>query len=241
MKSLLAFRRVLLKLSGESLAPSHAFGIDPNNVLKIAHSLARIHRAGIQLGVVIGGGNIFRGTNLSSIGIPRVPADHMGMVGTLLNGISIQQALLALGIPVCLMTALECPQVAESFHWATAKASLEKGEVVLFVGGTGNPYFTTDSAAALRASEMGADVLLKATKVNGIYDKDPCQHEDAKKYDTLSYTQIIKDDLKIMDLTAVALCFKNQIPIFVFNMQRLIEDSVEELFVERGHGTWVSG
>lgn len=235
------YRRVLLKLSGETLMGSQPFGIYQPACLQVADYLQRFHEAGIEVGVVIGGGNIFRGLDLRSTGMPRTPADHMGMLATLLNGIAIQQVLMAREVPVCVMSALECPKVAEPYNWMKAQQYLKEGMIVIFVGGTGNPYFTTDTAAALRASEIGADVLLKATKVEGIYDKDPLQYADAIKYDTLSYSQVLAEKLQVMDATAVALCRSSQIPIFVFNMQRLIEEPLEDVLTQVQKGTWVSG
>lgn len=235
------YQRVLLKLSGETLMGDQPFGIYQEPSMKVAHYLAQFHRIGIQLGVVIGGGNIFRGVDLRLAGMPRTPADHMGMLATLLNGIALQQALMSCDIPVCLMSALECPKVAEPYNWTNALRYLEEGNVVIFVGGTGNPYFTTDTAAALRASEIGADVLLKATKVDGIFDKDPIKYPDAIKYDTISYSQILAEKLQVMDATAIALCRSSQIPIYVFNMHRLVEDPLEDVLIDVHKGTWVSG
>ncbi len=234
------YRRVLLKLSGETLMGCQSFGIDSSAVQEVARYLQRIHEIGIQLCVVIGGGNVFRGMNLHVMGMPRPPADQLGMLATLMNGVAIQHALIGLGVPVCVMSALECPQVADSYHWGRAQQYLKEGKVVVFVGGTGNSYFTTDTAAALRASEMQVDVLLKATKVDGIYDKDPLQYEDAKKYTTISYSQVLAQKLRIMDATAIALCQSSQIPIFVFNMTRLIDEPVENVLGDRQKGTWVS-
>lgn len=235
------YRRVLLKLSGETLMGNHPFGIHEEACLKVANQLAPFHRAGIQLGVVIGGGNIFRGIDLRLTGIPRTPADHMGMLATLLNGIALQQALMSLEIPVKLMSALECPKVAEPYNWSVALRYLNEGNIVIFVGGTGNPYFTTDTAAALRASEIEAEVLLKATKVNGIYDKDPLKHPDAIKYDKISYSQFLAEKLQVMDGTAIALCRSSQIPVFVFNMNRLSEEPIDEILTQLEKGTWVDG
>lgn len=235
------FRRVLLKLSGETLMGSQPFGIYQEACMQVANDLSFFYRAGIQLGVVIGGGNIFRGMDLRMTGMPRTPADHMGMLATLLNGLALQQALMLRGVSVCLMSALECPKVAEPYNWTKALQHLEEGSIVIFVGGTGNPYFTTDTAAALRASEIGADVLLKATKVDGIYDKDPLKYPEAIKYDTISYSQILAEKLQVMDATAIALCRSNQIPIFVFNMRRLTEEPLEEILTQVQKGTWVSG
>lgn len=209
--------------------------------MQIAHSLSFFHEAGIELGVVIGGGNIFRGMDLKSSGMPRTPADHMGMLATLFNGIALQQALMSKEVPVCIMSALECPKVAEPYNWTKALQYLKEGKVVIFVGGTGNPYFTTDTAAALRASEIEADVLLKATKVDGVYNKDPLKFPDAVKYETISYSQILAEKLQVMDATAVALCRSNQIPIFVFNMQRIMHEPLEDVLTQVQRGTWVSG
>jgi len=234
------YNRVLLKLSGETLLGGQPFGINQEACLQVAEYLSHFQKAGIQLGVVIGGGNIFRGIELGSTGISRTPADHMGMLATLLNGIALQQALMALKIPVCLMSAIECPKVAEPYHWTKALSYLESGAIVIFVGGTGNPYFTTDTAAALRASEIGADVLLKATKVDGVYNKDPLKYPDATRYETISYSQILADELKVMDATAIALCRNSRIPIFVFNMQRLIKEPIDKVLREVKKGTWVS-
>jgi uridylate kinase len=235
------YQRVLLKLSGETLMGSQPFGISQEACMQVANYLSLFHRAGIQLGVVIGGGNIFRGVDLRLTGMPRTPADHMGMLATLLNGIAIQQALMLRGVPVCVMSALECPKVAEPYNWTKALKHLEEGSIVIFVGGTGNPYFTTDTAAALRASEIGADVLLKATKVDGIYNQDPIKYPDASKYETISYSQVLAEKLQVMDATAIALCRSSQIPIFVFNMRRLMEEPLEDILTQVHKGTWVSG
>lgn len=234
------YQRVLLKLSGETLMGSQPFGIDQRACIQVANYLALFNQLGIQLGVVIGGGNIFRGVDLKLKGMLRTPADHMGMLATLFNGLALQQALMSHDVSVCIMSALECPKVAEPYNWAKALRHLEKGSIVIFLGGTGNPYFTTDTAAALRASEIGADVLLKATKVDGIYNKDPLKFADAVKYETISYSQILTEKLQVIDATAVALCRSNQIPIFVFNMRRLIEEPIEEVLTQLHKGTWVN-
>lgn len=239
MKTSLPYKRVLLKLSGEMLMGNQGFGIDQQACRSVASYLHKIKQLGIQLAVVIGGGNIFRGIDPRASGMPRTPADHMGMLATLLNGIAIQQALISLGSKACTMTALECPKVAESYTWAKALQYLEEDTILIFVGGTGNPYFTTDTAAALRASEIQADILLKATKVDGIYNKDPLKHADAIKYSTISHSQMLAEKLLVMDATAVALCRSNQIPIFVFNMQKLLEDNLESILADLKHGTLV--
>lgn len=235
------FRRILLKLSGETLLGKKTFGIDEEACQQIANNLSRFHQAKIELGVVIGGGNIFRGIALKSAEIPRTPADHMGMLATLFNGIALQQMLESMGVPACLMSALECPKVAEPYQWKKALQYLGEGKIVIFVGGTGNPYFTTDTAAALRASEIEADLLLKATKVEGIYNKDPVKYADAIKYDAISYSQVLAEKLEVMDATAVALCRSNQIPIFVFNMHRLNDEPIEDILTKIHLGSWVSG
>lgn len=236
----LKMRRILLKLSGESLLMGDRFGIDQQACLRVAYSLKRIKEAGIGLGVVIGGGNIFRGINLKELGMPRTPADYMGMIATLLNGIAIQQALASIGCKASVMSALECPKVAESYNWAQAMQHLEEGTILIFVGGTGNPYFTTDTAAALRASEIRADALLKATKVDGIYNKDPLKYVDAVKYPTISYERVLAEKLQVMDATAIALCQSNQIPIVVFNMNQFFNEKVETYLSDLSHGSLVS-
>lgn len=234
-------KRVLLKLSGETLLNQKSFGIDQQACLQVAKYLQKIQQLGIELGVVIGGGNIFRGIDLNEIGIARAPADYMGMLATLMNGTALQQTLMSLGSKTTLMSALECPKVAESYTWGKAMNDLKEGNIVIFVGGTGNPYFTTDTAAALRACEIQANILLKATKVDGIYNKDPLKYPDAVKYDRISYSQFLAEKLKVMDATSVALCRSSQIPIFVFNMQRLLEDDLKDLLSNLSQGTIVEG
>jgi uridylate kinase len=236
---LFPYRRVLLKLSGEALMGDQPFGVDQEACLQVASDLHCLHQTGLELAVVIGGGNIFRGIHLSHRGMPRTVADQMGMLATILNGLAIQNTLAALGTSVSVMSALECPQVVETYQWAKALTLLREGTVVILVGGTGNPYFTTDTAAALRASEMSVDVLMKATKVDGIYNKDPLKYPDAVKYETLSYSQVLVENLGVMDGTAVALCQSNRIPIFVFNMHRLKSEPIEKILTERKRGSWV--
>lgn len=233
-----AYKRILLKLSGESLVGSQRFGIDSEATKSIATMIQDIRNSGIEVAVVIGGGNIFRGVNLSDLGMPRTPADQMGMLATLINGIALQQALLSLNCDVRLMSALECPDVAESFNWNRAQEALTANQILIFVGGTGHPYFTTDTAAALRASEMNVDLLVKATKVNGVFDKDPNKHPDAKQYFDMTYTQFLTEKLEVMDSTSVALCMNNRVPIFVCNMQQLLHKSLKKLFAE-GAGTFI--
>lgn len=235
-----SYKRILLKLSGEMLTEGQSFGIHPNACQGLAKSIKALHDTGVEIGIVIGGGNIFRGTNLQSMGIARSPADMMGMLATLINGTILQESLENIGCKAKVLTALECPKIAESYTWRAAMHSLDSGVVTIFVGGTGNPYFTTDTAAALRASEIRADILLKATKVDGIYSKDPLKHSDAIKYKTLSYSQMLAEKLEIMDATAVALCRSNHIPILVFNMQKLKENT-SDLLSQHDFGTLVSG
>lgn len=219
---------------------SQGFGVDFDACCKVAKAIKGIRDHQMEVGIVIGGGNIFRGINLSDSGMARTPADHMGMLATLINGTALQQALQAEGCPARVMSALECPRVADSYNWKKAHEYLQNGEIVVFVGGTGNPYFTTDTASALRANEIHADILLKATKVDGIYDKDPMKHDDAIKYDTISYKKALQEQLKIMDATAFALCMSESIPIFVFNMERLHDHSIHEILSDQRHGTLVT-
>ena len=212
------YPRVLLKLSGEALMGEHQFGIDPKIVDRIALEVKELHDAGVQLAMVIGGGNIFRGVSLSEEGLDRVTGDHMGMLATVVNGIALQDGLEKAGVDTRLMSALEIKAVCEPYIRRRAVRHLEKGRVVIFVAGTGNPYFSTDTAAALRAMEIRASVLCKATKVKGIYDKDPILHEDATMVPRLSYDQFLMERVGVMDATAVALCRDNDLPIRVFKL-----------------------
>jgi uridylate kinase len=214
-----AFRRVLLKLSGEALMGEQAFGIDPAVATKIAKEIGEIQQLGVQTGVVIGGGNLFRGLAASARGMDRATADYMGMLATVINALALQDALEHAGINTRVATAIEMRAVAEPFIRRRAVRHLEKGRVVVFAAGTGNPYFTTDTAAALRAMEMKADVILKGTKVDGIYTADPMIHPDATKYDEISYLKVLEQRLKVMDATAISLCMDNKLPIVVFNLR----------------------
>lgn len=232
------FKRLLLKLSGEVLSGPQKFGIDANACREIAETIKGMRHAGHEIGIVIGGGNIFRGVNLKELGLQRTPADQIGMLSTLINGIALQQALEAIDCASVVMSALECPKVAESYNWQRAISLLAEGKVLIFVGGTGNPYFTTDTAAALRASEIHADIFLKATKVDGIYNKDPIKHPDAIKYDSMSYSQVLAEKLQVMDATATALCMDNNIPILVFNMKLLGKQEIARVIAEK-QGTLV--
>jgi uridylate kinase len=219
--SALKYKRVLLKLSGEAFAGAKDTkdgGIDPETIRSIAEEVAQVYQSGVQVGVVIGGGNIIRGATLSKFGFDRVSADQMGMLATVINCLSMQDALEKLGISTRVMSAIKMSSIAEFYIRRRAVRHLEKGRITLFAAGTGNPYFTTDSAATLRAIECNCDIIMKATNVDGIYDKDPNKHKDAVKYETITYTEAINRQLKVMDTSAFALCRENNIPILVFDM-----------------------
>lgn len=235
-----SYKRVLLKLSGEMLLGEQKFGISYAACRSIALAVKEMRQSGIEVAIVIGGGNIFRGMSLKETGISRTPADHIGMLATLMNGVALQQAFLSIDCKAQVMSALECPAVAESYNWSKALDALNAGNVLIFVGGTGNPYFTTDSAAALRASEIKADILLKATKVDGIYNKDPLKFPDAIKYDFISHSRMLAEKLEVMDATAVALCRSNKIPIFVFNMNMIGKFPLANVLLKNEQGTLVS-
>ncbi len=212
------FRRVLLKLSGEALMGEHNFGIDPAVTTQLAREIHEIHALGVQAAVVIGGGNIFRGLAASARGMDRATADYMGMLATVINSLALQDALEHAGVPTRVATAIEMRAVAEPFIRRRAIRHMEKGRVVVFAAGTGNPYFTTDTAAALRAMEMRADVILKGTKVDGVYTADPMIDRTATKYVEISYLKVLEQGLKVMDATAISLCMDNKLPIVVFDM-----------------------
>jgi uridylate kinase len=214
-----AYQRVLLKLSGEALMGEQQFGIDPAVTTQIAKDVLEIQQLGVQTAVVIGGGNLFRGLAASARGMDRATADYMGMLATVINALALQDALEHQGVATRVASAIEMRAVAEPFIRRRAVRHLEKGRVVVFAAGTGNPYFTTDTAAALRAMEMKADVILKATKVDGIYTADPMTHPDATKYDEISYLSVLEQGLKVMDATAISLCMDNRLPIVVFNLR----------------------
>ncbi|HXV77444.1 MAG TPA: UMP kinase [Candidatus Polarisedimenticolaceae bacterium] len=211
------YRRVLLKLSGEALIGDQSSGISPVIVAELAEEIVRVHQLGVELALVVGGGNFIRGAQVT--GIDRVTADHMGMLATLINSLALQDAIERHGLMTRLLSALEIRQVAEPFVLRRALRHLEKGRVVIFAAGTGNPYFTTDSAAALRALEIKAEVLLKATKVDGVYTADPATDPGAKKLDKIGYLETLERGLKVMDTTAISLCMDNQLPIVVFNVR----------------------
>ncbi|MEG3640925.1 UMP kinase [Magnetococcus sp. PR-3] len=211
-------KRVLLKLSGEALMGEQAYGIAPEFLSYLVEEVQSAQKLDIELALVIGGGNIFRGVSGSAHGMGRTRADQMGMLATVINGLALQSALMQSGTDAVVQTALEMPRVAEPFDHDTAKNHMKNGRVVIFVAGTGNPYFTTDTAAALRAAEIEADLLLKATKVDGVYDSDPVNNPQAKRYESLSYHEILTQNLKVMDMTAITLCRENKIPIGVFSI-----------------------
>ena len=212
------YKRILLKLSGEALAGTAGFGVHPPTLEKIADEVKDCHESGVQVAVVIGGGNIFRGMAASAQGMDRSSADYMGMLATVMNSIALQDAFEKVGLQTRVQTAIEMQEIAEPYIRRRAIRHLEKGRVVIFGAGTGNPFFTTDTAAALRAVEIGADIIMKATKVDGVYDKDPMRHEDALRYEKISYSEVLNQGLGVMDLTAVSLCQENQMPVLVFNL-----------------------
>lgn len=215
-----AFKRVLLKISGEALAGQNQFGIDPVRMGEIADEIASVHALGTQLALVVGGGNFFRGVALQARNMDRVTADQMGMLATVMNGLALQDSLEARGVSTRVMSGLQMNQVAEPFIRRRAIRHLEKGRVVIFVGGTGSPYFSTDTGAALRAMEVKAEVILKGTKVDGIYDADPRLVKTALRFESIGYQEFIERNLRVMDISAVSLCKDNDMPVIVFNLQR---------------------
>jgi uridylate kinase len=216
----LKYRRVLLKLSGEALMGDESYGIDPNVIERIAGEIADLCQQGAEIAIVIGGGNIFRGTGLAAAGIDRVTGDHMGMLATIMNSLAMQDALERVQLHARVMSALKINQVCEDYIRRRAVRHLEKGRVVILAAGTGNPFFTTDSAASLRAIEIGAELLIKATKVDGVYSADPVKDKDAVRYDSLNYDEVIERKLGVMDTTAVVLCRDNQMPLRVLDMTK---------------------
>ena len=217
---MLSYKRILLKLSGEALMGERQFGIDPVVLKSFASEVAEIHNHGVQIGIVIGGGNIFRGIQAAAHGIDKVSGDHMGMLATVINSIAFQNALEELGVHTRLQTAIKMEQIAEPYIRRRAIRHLEKNRVVIFGAGTGNPYFTTDTAAVLRAIEIEAQVIIKATRVDGVYDSDPEKNPNAVKFDQISYRQVMEKDLRVMDQTAITLCSENNLPILVFNVNQ---------------------
>src|SRR6201994_4274623 len=215
-----AYKRILLKISGEALAAGQGFGVDNQRVHEIAAEVGEVHRLGVEIAIVVGGGNFFRGVADQAKDMDRVSADHMGMLATVINALALQDALEKQNVFTRVMSAIEMNQVAEPFIRRRAMRHLEKGRVVIFAGGTGNPYFSTDTAASLRAMEIKADAILKATKVDGVYDADPMLVKDAKMFQTISYLDVLSKGLKVMDATAISLCRDNNLPIIVFNLNQ---------------------
>ena len=231
------YKRVLLKLSGEALMGEQEFGISSDVINSYARQIKEIVELGVEVSIVIGGGNIFRGISGATQGVDRVTGDHMGMLATVINSLALQNAIEKLGVPTRVQTAIEMPKIAEPFIKRKAQRHLEKGRVVIFGAGTGNPYFTTDTAAALRAIEMNTEAVLKATKVDGIYDKDPVKYSDAVKYDRVTYTEVLNKDLKVMDATAISLCRETKLPIVVFDS--LTEGNIKKVIMGENIGTVV--
>ena len=238
--SKLTYKRILLKLSGEALMGEQDFGIDPAVVKRVSEEIAEVVKAGVEVGIVIGGGNIFRGVSLAGAGMERATADHMGMLATVINALSVADGLEKAGLTVRVMSALPIHQVCEDYVRRRAVRHLEKGRVVIFAAGTGNPFFTTDSAATLRGIEINADLVMKATKVDGVYTDDPVKNPDAKRYSRLSFDEVLDKKLGVMDLTAIVLCRDNNMPLKVFDMNkpgalmRVMQGEDEGTLVERG-------
>ncbi|MFL3005519.1 MAG: UMP kinase [Candidatus Neomarinimicrobiota bacterium] len=232
------YRRVLLKLSGEILSGRKGFGIDPGKAHFLAQEVKSIYTLGVGIGLIIGAGNIFRGLQASDRGMDRVTGDYLGMLATIMNAISVQDALEQEGCETRTLSAINITQIAEPYVRRRALRHLEKGRIVIVSGGTGNPFFTTDSAAALRAKELNAEVVIKGTKVDGVYNDDPVKNPSAVKYDTLSYDKVLEDNLRVMDLTAITLCKENKIPIQVFNIKE--PGTLKELILGSKIGTLVS-
>ena len=232
------YRRVLLKLSGEILAGENGFGIDPGKASYLANEVKSIHKLGIDICLILGAGNIFRGMEAASRGMDRVTGDYLGMLATIMNAISIQDALEKVDCETRTLSAIDVKQISEPYIRRRAIRHIEKGRIVIVAGGTGNPFFTTDSAAALRATELGAEIVIKGTKVNGVYDKDPLLFKDAKKYDSISFDKILNDNLRVMDLTAITLCKENNLPIQVFDIK--VPGALKRLILGEKIGTIVS-
>ncbi len=232
------YKRVLLKLSGEALAGKAGSGISSEVITSISKEIKKVHKAGIQIAIVIGGGNIHRGLAGATQGMDRTTSDHMGMLATVINSLALQDALERHDVMTRVLSAVEMQKISEPYIRRRAIRHLEKGRIIIFAAGTGNPYFTTDTAAALRANEIDADVLLKATKVDGVYDKDPVKHSDAKKYDHISYLEVLNQEIKVMDSTAISLCKDNQLDIVVFNMFE--EGNIKKVIDGEKIGTTIS-
>jgi uridylate kinase len=235
----MTYQRVLLKLSGEALMGDLGYGIDPTIVQAIAQEVAEVVASGVQVAIVVGGGNIFRGMKASAQGMDRATADYVGMIATVMNAITLQDALEQKGVPTRVQTAIAMQEVAEPYIRRRAIRHLEKGRVVVFGAGSGNPFFTTDTAAALRAAEIDANVIFKATKVDGVYDSDPKLNPDAKRYQSLTFSHVLNQDLKVMDSTAIAMCRENNIPIIVFNLFE--RGNIQKVVSGESIGTIVGG
>jgi uridylate kinase len=233
------YKRILLKISGEILAGEDNYGINPRMIQEIAQEIQEIQDLGVEVAIVIGGGNIFRGVAASSKGMDRASADYMGMLATVLNALALQDALEKIGVQTRVQTAIEMREIAEPYIRRKAIRHLEKNRVVIFGAGTGNPYFTTDTTASLRAMEIGAEVILKATKVDGVYDRDPLEDPGAKKYDELTYLDVLKKQIKVMDATAISLCMDHRIPIIVFNLKE--RGNIRRVILGEHIGTRVRG
>ena len=231
------YKKVLVKLSGEALAGKKGFGIVPEAIQPICRDIKKLHETGVQIALVIGGGNIFRGIKSSEQGIERVTADYMGMLGTVINSLALQDTLEKIGVSARLMSSISIVELSEPFIRRKAIGYLEKGQIVIFAGGTGNPYFSTDTAASLRAAQINADVILKGTKVDGVYESDPERHPGARKFDAISFHEVLKRGLKVMDATAIAMCRDNNIPIIVFNLSE--KDALVRLIHGEAVGTMV--
>jgi len=235
----LEYKRVLLKLSGEAFAgPGSGFGIEAGVVSSLAKQIAEVQSSGVEIAVVVGGGNIFRGTQASAMGMERARADYMGMLATVINALALQDALGQMGADCRVMSAIWMQEVAEPFIRGRAMRHLEKGRVVIFAGGTGNPYFSTDTAASVRALEIGAQALLKGTQVDGVYDSDPHVNPDAKRFDHLEYIEVLQKGLKVMDSTAISLCMDNDLPIIVFDLS--LDGNIRRVVLGESVGTKVS-
>ena len=232
------YSSILLKLSGEALQGEQGYGIDNDILNRIAREISEVSKLGVQVSIVIGGGNIYRGVSAAAAGMDRTTADYMGMLATAINSIALQHFLEKHGLVTRVQSALELNRVAEPYIQRRALRHLEKGRVVIFAAGTGNPYFTTDTAASLRALEINADIILKATKVNGVYDKDPNKFKDAKMFKSLKYMQVLEKELEIMDSTAISLCKDNKIPICVFNLFQ--KDNIKKIVMGKKVGTTVN-
>jgi uridylate kinase len=231
------YKRILLKISGESFSGAQGFGLDPESIKNIAEDIKEVHDLGVEIGVVVGGGNFFRGRESKTLGIDRVTADYMGMLATTINALALQDALEKLGVVTRVQTGIEMRQIAEPFIRRRAIRHLEKGRVVIFAAGTGNPFFSTDTAAALRAAEIKAEVILKETKVDGVYNKDPLKYPDAEKFDSIEPIEFLKLRLQALDATAVSLCMDNKIPIIVFNMS--VRGNLKRVILGEKVGTYI--